>query len=336
MTTYDSFYLLAADIGASKTAMALFEGDKWPSAPLCQRTFQNREAESFPHLVEQFLQQADKPVHYAGIGIAGPVLGDPVQMTNLDWTVSGQKLKQQFGFKKIFLLNDLVATAMGATGLNPEDILTLNHGTHIPGATIAVLAPGTGLGEAFVIRENDTPFPHPSEGAHASFAPRTPLQMELLKFMLQTKDHVSVEQVCAGSSLPALFHFMTTLHPLSATLKNRLNKEQDTTPIIVAAALESLANKNEQCVAFQTIQLFCDILADEAANLTLKTMSLGGLLLGGGLSPRLRPFLKSPRFMSIFTRGVYRDWLADIPVHIILKPDIALTGAAAYGFNKLK
>ncbi len=334
---YSSFSLLVADIGATKTTMALYDSDTWPNTPLLQETYQNKQAKSFDQLIDIFIAKADQKPIYASIGIAGIVLEDhPVHMTNLDWTISGQVLKKRFNFQNVFLMNDLVATAMGAVILPPKDCLPLSTGTPISGAPVSILAPGTGLGEAFVIRENNSVIPLPSEGAHVSFAPRTALQIELLEYMMKSYDHVSVEHVCSGTGMPDLFSFMSTKTKCSPQLQYEVENTTDKTPVIVKYALESFAAGNHNCTAYQTLQIFCEILADEAANLALKTMSFGGIFLGGGLSLRIQPFLETNTFMSIFTRGVYKKWLSDIPIHIIQNRDTAIIGAAAYGFNKIK
>ncbi len=325
--------LLAGDIGATKTTLALYEVAGWHggAVPLQQHTFQNSLFPSFDALLYQYLDPRSSAPMQACFGVAGPVVANSVKMTNLNWSLDGEELKARHGFLQVHLLNDLVATAMGAIHLPATDLAALNPGATVVGGVMAVLAPGSGLGEAFLVQHNGAYHPFPSEGGHASFAPRNEEQLALLAFMLQKHTHVSVEQVCSGLAIPRLFAFMSTQYAVPVWLLGELEQASDRTPVIVQAALRAVQGGRPCDIAVRTLQLFVDILADEAANLALKTLSLGGLFLGGGLTPRLLPFLDPERFMSIFVRGAYQDWLSRIPIHIIRNPLTALLGAAAYG-----
>ena len=332
----DNTLLLAGDIGGTKTTLALYRQGQPPEHPLAQHTFQNCKATDFYQLVEQFLQQSKTRPAFGCFGIAGPVTCNQAQMTNLDWTISAKYLQQQFHFKRAFLINDLVATTMGAVLLPEVDLKVLNSGSPVPGSAVAVLAPGTGLGHGFLTHEGTHLSPHPSEGGHISFAPRGALQMQLLAHMQRKYAHVSVEHVCSGSGLPNLFDFMQTLLPMPPQLSCELASVTDKTPLIISAALDALHNNKTNHIALQAVLLFVDILADQAANLALTTMALGGIFLGGGLTPRIEPFINQERFMSLFTRGIYQDLLHNIPIKIILNPQTATMGAAAYGLQKIE
>ncbi len=323
--------LLAGDIGATKTTLALYEAAAWPGAPLRQQTLQNAGFGDFDSLLREFLGAEQPPPATVCLGVAGPVMANAVKMTNLNWLIDAAGLQAGFGFDQALLINDLVATAMGALHLPPNDLQCLNPGIKQDGAAMAVLAPGSGLGEAFVLPHNGTFLPYPSEGGHASFSPRNPEQIELLSFMLKRQAHVSVEQVCSGLVIPDLLAFMATRQPMPDWLQDELQRAADRTPVIVQAALAAVRGERPCDIAVATLSLFVDILADEAANLALKTLALGGVFLGGGLAPRLLPLIDPHRFMTVFARGTYRDWLACIPIHIIRNPQTALLGAAAYG-----
>ena len=253
-------------------------------------------------------------------------------MTNLAWTLSENHLQQRHGLRRVILINDLVATAVGSLHLPAHDLHVLNQGIEAIGAVKAMLAPGTGLGEAFLVPVDGRYQPLPSEGGHASFAPRTDEQMALLSFLTRRHQHVSVEQVCSGLAIPELFAFAAQQHPppewLLAELEDAVNK----TPGIVNAAIRAIKGGEPCETAVRALSLFADILADEAANLVLKTLALGGLYLGGGLAPRLLPLLSADRFMPIFARGSYQAMLAQVPVRVVLNPQAALIGAAAHGY----
>ena len=328
--------LLAGDLGATKTTLALYDAAAWPGAPLRQQTFQNKEFADFDSLLAAFLGSAQSAPIAACLGVAGPVLANAVTMTNLNWAIAAAALQTRFGIHRVDLINDLVATALGALHLEPQDLHCLNPGEKRDGATLAVLAPGSGLGEAFLLPHSGNYFPCPSEGGHASFAPRNKEQIDLLTFMRQQHDHVSVEQVCSGLAVPDLLAFLATSEPVPDWLQVELHQAADRTPVIVQAAIRAVRGERPCDIAVHTLNLFLDILADEAANLALKTLALGGIFLGGGLAPRLLPFLDPHRFMAVFARGTYRDLLARIPVQVIVNPQAALLGAAAYGFQALR
>lgn len=324
------FSLLAGDIGASKTTLALYDQLVYPGPLLQQQTFQNSQFPSFDALLDHYLGQGYRTT-FACFGIAGPIRANSVNMTNLNWSIDAKALQARHGFQEVFLINDLMATALGAMHLPASDLLPLNPGRAEMGAVKAVLAPGSGLGEAFLIARDGVYHPYPSEGGHASFAPRNAEQLDLLAFMLQRHAHVSVEQVCSGLAIPELFAFMATRQAAPAWLLSEIDQAADRTPVIIQAALAAMRGERSCDIAVDTVRLFADILADETANFALKTLALGGLFLGGGLPPRLLPFLKPERFMPVFTRGVYQDMLSRIPIHIIRNPHAALFGAAAYG-----
>lgn len=325
--------LLAGDVGATKTTLALRElGSGSGTLPLFnQQSYHNAEFDHFDILVTDYLAQVKIRPRFACFGVAGPVLSGAVHMTNLDWTLSADHLKQRHGLQQVVLINDLVATALGALHLPAHDLHVLNPGVEVVGAVKAMLAPGTGLGEAFLVPVDDRHIPFPSEGGHATFAPRTVEQIALHAYLSQFHQHIAVEQACSGLAIPALFAFVAGHSPPPPWLVAELEGATDKTPAIVNAAIRAIQGGVPCETAIRTLSLFTEILADEAANLVLKTLALGGLYLGGGLAPRLLPFLTAARFMPIFARGSYQAMLARVPIRIVLNPQAALVGAAAFG-----
>lgn len=327
--------LLAGDLGATKTSLALHRADAWPGPPLRQQTFRNRDFAAFDNLLTAFLGD-DRPTALC-LGVAGPIIDNAARMTNLAWSIEAAALQARFGFTRALLINDLVATAAGIPWLAPQDLHPLNPAGHAAaGAVMAVLAPGSGLGEAFLVPHGGTFLPCPSEGGHASFAPRTAEQIELLTFMAARCDHVSVERVCSGLAMPELFAFAAAGRPVPDWLATELTQSADQTPVIVRAAVDAACGGRPCEPAVHTLRLFLDILADEAANLALKTLALGGVFIGGGLAARLLPLIEAPRFMTVFARGIYREMLARVPIHVIVNPQTALLGAAATGMAALR
>jgi glucokinase len=335
-TSSKNYVLLAGDIGGTKTTLGLYHSQLPLDTPLKQHTFHNYKYKNLEDIISKFLTDFSPQPLTACLGIAGPVLGAQVQLTNLKWMIDANILQEQFGFIRVDLINDLVVTAIGAMLLTRNDLLSLNAGSPNPQGTVAVIAPGTGLGEAFLMLKNKTWLPGPSEGGHCSFAPTNDLQMQLWQFLHKSTAHISVEQVCSGRAIPTLYNFLRTMTTEPDWMRLQLETNEDKTPIIIQAALNSRQKIAGPCkIAEQTLQLFIDILASETSNLTLKTLATGGVYIGGGLPPRILPFLTQQNFMNNFCRGVYKEMLSRIPVHIILNTNTALLGAAAYGFQKL-
>ena len=335
--TDNSNCILAGDIGASKTSLALYDPATGPLAPLAEVTVTNAGVPSLEDIIEIFLQDRPFRPRAACFGIAGPVIDNRVRMTNLNWTLDGRVLQQQFGLERVALINDLVATAMGTVHLPAERLHTINQGQPDPVGALAVIAPGTGLGEAFLIRRHGQFHPYPSEGGHCTFAPIGEQQIRLLRFLAEKQGHVSTEEVCSGRAIPMLAEFLRADRPdLRDSIRPPSPASPDLTQAIIAEALLACARADaDGNLAVATLRLFCAILAAEAANLVLKVLATGGLFIGGGLPPRILPFLDNPSFMSRFCRGVYEEMLYTVPVHVILEPRTALIGAAAYGIADL-
>jgi len=329
-----SSLLLTGDIRGTKTTLALYRAGSRPASPVREQTFQNRRAEGLAQLITTFLEQEKERPAVGCFGIAGPVRDGRVRMTNLDWSIDARDIVRSCGLTRVFLINDLVATAMGAVLQPADELFQINPGRPVPEGTIGVLAPGTGLGEAFVLRQNNRPLPVASEGGHSSFAPRSKEQLELLEFLLKKEQHISVEKVCSGLGIPNIYSFLTTRLEIPKKLQQELAGAVDQTPVLVRAALEALASGDQYHISVQTLHLFIDILAAEAANLALKVMATGGIYIGGGLPPRMLPFFETERFMTVFARGVYEEMLDGIPIRVLLNPKTALIGAAAYAMNQ--
>lgn len=325
---HSSSFILAGDIGGTKTSLALFQQEKDSLTRMAETTVNNDQASNLEEIVENFLQQNVPRPKHACFGVAGPVSNNRVKMTNYEWFLDGNNLMEELEMHSVLLINDLVATAMGAIHLPADRLLAINAGIPDPAGAIAVIAPGTGLGESFLVRCGDSWLPIPSEGGHAAFSPNDELQRRLLHYMGKQHDHVPTELVCSGMGIPALYGFLCAENGTS----NQLDSEADATRIIIEKALGALEKNRSHDLTLQALRLFIAILATESANLVLKTLATGGLFIGGGLPPRLLPLLKTDLFMNSFLKSDYREMLSAIPVQVILEPQAALIGAAAYGF----
>lgn len=320
--------LLAGDIGGTKTVLAIYAADQ--RAPLAEQTFPSGSYASLEALVRAFLAAQPHPVEYASFGVAGPVVAGRAEVTNLPWKMSEPGLKAELGLRDVKLLNDLESIAYAVPRLEAADLHTINPGEPVPGGAIAVIAPGTGLGEAFLTSDGGRYRAHPSEGGHASFAPNDEMQLDLLLYLHRRIGHVSCERVCSGLGIPNIYAFLKAHgHVEPEWLAERLAASADPTPVIVTAGLDT-ARPCAICVA--TLRLFVSILGAEAGNLALKVLSTGGLYIGGGIPPRILPVLQQQDFMGAFlNKGRFTEMLERMPVNIILNPKAALLGAAAYG-----
>jgi glucokinase len=327
--------LLAADIGGTKTNLAIFSLEAGLRAPLAEATFSSAAYPSLAALVSEFLSQVNVKPERASFGVAGPVVAGQATITNLPWVMDEAQLQTALNLLSVHLLNDLDAIARAVPQLEPDDLYTLNEGRAAPGGAIAVIAPGTGLGEAFLTWDGARYRAHASEGGHSDFAPTNLLEIELLRYLQQELglEHVSYERVCSGRGLPNIYTYLkdSGCAEEPAWLAKQLAAADDPTPVIVNAAIDG-ARPCELCVA--TLNTFVSILGAETGNLALKVLATGGVYLGGGIPPRILPALKHERFMQAFRhKGRMSDLLTQMPVQVILNPKVALLGAACHGFE---
>lgn len=329
--------LLAGDIGGTKTILAAYSAEHGPYAPLTQQVFASAAYASLEDIVRDFLATTPASIDAACFGVAGPVLAGRAHITNLPWVIDSTRLAMTFGWHTVHLLNDLEAVAYAVPELKPDDVHVLSAGRPVPGGNLAVLAPGTGLGEAYITVERGRFSAHACEGSHASFAPMTALQIELLRYMWEVKgfDHVSHERVCSGGlGIPNLYDFLkdTGRAEEPAWLREALATAEDPTPIILSSALDDV-KACELCRA--TLDLFIAILGSEAGNQALKIMATGGIYLGGGIPPRILSKLEEPAFLEALRgKGRFRALLTDFPVSVILNAQAGLLGAAAFGLKQ--
>ena len=325
--------ILAGDIGGTKTNLAIYSSEAGPRAPLVEATFPSGEYPSLETLAREFLAGVDLPVDRGAFGVAGPVVSGQATITNLPWVMDEEQLRESLNLSAVRLLNDLVAVAHSIPVLDGMDLHTLNQGEAEPGGAIAVVAPGTGLGEAYLTWDGGRYRARASEGGHASFAPDTPVQLDLLRFLLGRFEHVSCERVCSGKGLPNIYAFLKESGRAEEPdwLAEQLAEADDPTPVIVRAALDG-DRPCDLCVV--TLNTFVSILGSEAGNVALKVLATGGVYLGGGVPPRILSALDSGRFTAAFqNKGRLADLLGRIPVHVILNPKAALLGAACYGLD---
>ncbi len=320
--------ILVGDVGGTKTALALDSKFASSESPIVEKVYRNSEFADFEAIVEAFLTETGADATVACFAVAGPVFGSVVRMTNRPWAVDSPRIAKRFGFGRVDLLNDTAAIALSIPRLPPLDLLTLHPGSPDPDGAIVVIAPGTGLGEAYLTPQDGVYAVHASEGGHAGFAPSDDLQSELMAFLRAGHEHVSIERIASGQGIPLLYRFLRDVRGLEepAELRSVLASSDDPTPIIVATAIES-----RTLLCTETLRLYASILGSEAGDAALRLLATGGIYLGGGLPPRILPFLQDERFLAaIHAKGRFEPALKRIPVHVILDSRAALRGAAEW------
>ncbi len=336
--------LLAGDIGGTKTNLALFAAKEDLHRPLHEAKFSSADYDTLASLIQDFLSQRDLiniPIERAVFGVAGPVVDGKAKATNLPWHIEECQLQQALKIPVVTLLNDLAAMGTAIPLLTDTDIFTLNEGKAVEHGTLALVAPGTGLGEAMLTWDGNHYYVHPSEGGHTDFAPTNAFEIGLLVYMLERWPHVSYEQVCSGLGLPNIYAYLkeAAIFNEPPWLGEMLAKCKDQTPIIVNAAkgeLEGQPGTEAVDICIGTLKTFVSILGSEAGNMALKALATGGIYLSGGIPPRILEFLQEGEFLRSFkNKGRFSDMLTDIPVHVILNPNVGLIGAAAYGFERV-
>jgi len=326
MTNFkDRIIILAGDIGGTKTNLGIFLKGKERPVPKVIETFSSQSAPDLEHIIRQFLEIHPVSVTHACFGIAGPVVNGTSKTTNLPWNISEDRIKKQFNFHHVKLINDLTATAMAIPLLKKDEFFPLNQAGSIKDQNLALIAPGTGLGIAMLIYQKDRYFPIPSEGGHADFAPNNEAEIQLWRYLHQHYGHVSIERVVSGSGLVNIYRWLKDSDRLNEPdwLKQKL-KEMDPAKAITEAALVS---KDPGCV--EALNMFVSIFGAVASNLALTGITTGGVYLGGGIPPKILSKLKEDIFMEAFTnKGRFKGFLEKIPVKVVLNDKAALIGAA--------
>ncbi len=318
---------ISGDIGGTKTRLAIIGVDGTRIKLEREHTYASRDYSVFEDLLAEFLQDSSIPVR-AAFGIAGPVQGRVAQTTNLPWRIDADALQTRFGFDRCSLLNDLEATAIGLPVMGKDDLLTLHSGSPVASGNAAVIAAGTGLGEAGLFWDGQQHHPFSSEGGHASFSPGNDLEIALLQHLQIRHGHVSWERIVSGPGLVSLHEFLC-LHrgiTLPDWLQHKMEKGEDAAAGIAEAAL---SERDDLCV--ETLDWFVRLYGAEAGNLALKVMSRGGLYLGGGIAPKILPILQKGGFLGgFFSKGRMQPLLEAMPVKVILNDRAALYGPALY------
>ncbi len=326
--------ILAGDIGGTKTNLALFELKDNQLKIKTEHQFISRDFSSLTEVIMAFEKISSiSQITAACFGIAGPVIDGCCHTTNLPWDIKTIDLQKHLNIDNIRLLNDLESTAYGMLNLSEDDFIDLNPTGEAKDGNRAVIAAGTGLGEAMLYYDGTDYHPIGSEGGHSDFAPVTRQQDELLKWMRHHyPEHVSYERILSGPGIYALYIFLyeSGFAPQPAYMTNIVGGED------LSAMVSECALEQDDPLCMEALRLFAEIYGAEAGNLALKSMSLGGVYIGGGIAPKILPVLTNEHFMNGFTaKGRFKALLRSMPVKVSLNPNTALLGAAHFAKDRL-
>lgn len=324
--------VLAADVGGTKTWIALFHAEGTHASAsltlLRASKYSSPASASLEQIVREFLRDERETVDFACFGLPGPVSGDRAKLVNLPWEIDATALCRTFGFRRCFLINDLLANAHGIGELGPDDFALLHPGDPGASGNMAVISPGTGLGEAGMFWDGCRHLPFACEGGHCDFAPRTELELALHQHLLQPYGHISFERVLSGSmGIPNIYKFLRdTGRNTESPAVAELLKTGDPGAVISTAAGEASC-----ALCVRTMEIFTTILGAEAGNLALKIMATSGVFIGGGIAAKILPLLRRPHLLeAFFAKGRFSDFMRRIPLRVILNDQAALLGAARY------
>ncbi len=322
--------ILAGDIGGTKTVIGLFEPAADRLQAVREETFPSRSHGTLEEILDQFLGRGSHPpLHAACFGVAGPVVEGRTRTTNLPWELDERKLAEALQIPRAKLLNDLEAAAYGMLYLDPTDLCALQPGLKRKG-NIAVIAAGTGLGEAIVYWDGARHHPLASEGGHADFAPQTDHEVELFLYLRREFGHVSYERLLSGPGLSNIYRFLrdSGFAPEPEWLRSRIAQGDP------GAVVSQIGMAGEHPLCARALDLFTSVYGAEAGNLALKAFAVGGVYVAGGIAPKILPKLQDGTFVHAFTdKGRFTELMRTIEVKVALNPRAPLIGAAHYALR---
>ncbi|HXB45187.1 MAG TPA: glucokinase [Puia sp.] len=321
--------VLAADVGGTKTNLALYKIYKGDFSLVIEKSYHSSKYPTLIDIINLFISENNLTLpDRVCAGVAGPIIHGKAKITNLSWDIVVTDICKQTGVNQVHLLNDLEATGYGLARLTKDDILTLHEGDASVQGNIAIIAPGTGLGEAGLFWDGSSYHPFPTEGGHCDFCPRTDLDIALFRFLQKKYGIVSWEKAVAGPGIHDIYIFLRSIrNGVEPTWLSDALLQEDPTAVISHAAVEK-----KDAVCCETMELFVRYLARESSNLVLKMKATGGLFIGGGIPPKIAPLLQDGSYYKNYLDSDrMEDLLQQAPLHIITNENTALIGAAYYG-----
>jgi glucokinase len=322
--------VLAGDIGGTKTNLALYRASDDNMEMTRSERYPSSEYKSCIDIIKKFIHdnKLAAPDRIC-LGVAGPVLNGKVDLTNLNWLLDIADIRQQTGVQEVALINDLESTAYGLATLSADDFITIHPGDPTITGNMAIIAPGTGLGQAGIYWSGSHHHPFPTEGGHTDFSPRTELDIELLQFLQKKYGVVSWEKVVAGPAITDIYYFLRDVKKMEEPkwLATELEEQKDDSAVVSKAALQQKA-----AICVETMDIFIRYLARESSNLVLKMKATGGLFLGGGIPPKIAPLLQQKKFFEHYMDcDRMQHLLETVAIRIIKNDQTALMGSAYFG-----
>jgi glucokinase len=323
--------ILAGDVGGTKTQLGLFDTADPRPVLRDSRTYATTEYGSFSAILDAFARDLGGAitVDVASVGVAGPVVLNRATLTNIDWDISAAEIAGRLETTRVHLLNDLEAMANSVDVLSTDELALLQEGVPRPEGNAAVIAAGTGMGQAYLHRVNGRLLPVPSEGGHADYAARTDREIELVRMLREQHGRAEVEQVVSGPGLMNLYRF--THRGGGCEMLDGLDDPRE------APARVSMAGMSGRCRGcVEALRMFVSAYGAEAGNMALRGVATSGLYVGGGIAPKILPALTSGTFMEAFlAKDPMRALLERVPVKVILNTDTGLLGAAVHAQQSL-
>jgi glucokinase len=336
--------LIAGDIGGTKTILRLVEvSDQAVNfQTLKEATYSSQSYSDLVPMVQEFLTETNYTPDRACFAIAGPVIQQTSQLTNIDWYLDANRLRQELNLEAVSLINDFAAISYGVLGLKSNELEPLQNLEPQTDAPIAIIGAGTGLGEGFLIPRGDGDYQvFGTEGGHTDFAPRSELEYQLMEYIRQQKklDRVSVERVVSGQGIVSIYQGLRDLEVLpesnsfvAETIKSW--EKQEKTEVDPAAAISQAAQEKTDPLSQKTMDIFLEAYAAEAGNLALKFLPYGGLYIAGGIAAKNLSLIKESRFLGVFKeKGRVSSTLDAVPMQVILNPQVGLLGSIMYGLS---
>ena len=319
--------ILAGDVGGTKTNVAIYDVQSGKLARVAEKRYASGEHAGLEEIVADFTKSTNVPVHAAAFGIAGPVVNNRVHATNLPWIVDGAVMANRLGLKSVRLMNDVEAWGFGIAVLEPSDVATLHDGVPAPEVNAVVIAAGTGMGQCVLFWDGKQHVPMATEGGHADFAPHTLQQADLWKFMRERIEFVSVEILLSGRGFRYVHEFLDP----SVKHEGFDDPSANVAPEITRRALD------KSCpVCVNTLNLWVEMYGSEAGNLALRAVARGGIYIAGGIALKILPKMKDGCFVAaVRQKEKLGDFLAQIPVHLVLNEDCPLRGSAYVAWKGL-
>lgn len=330
-SAYSNGVILAADIGATKTNLALFEIHKGLLTLIKEKSYHTKNYNAFTEMVRSFHSDKLPIINGICLGVAGPVTRGKVKGTNFPWEIDSEEISRELQVHSVTLINDMEANAFGLVALRNKDFEILKEGSNIPGNAV-IISPGTGLGEAGLYWDGTHYHPYATEGGHCDFSPRNDLDWELWKYLHQKFGHVSWERVVSGPGICSIYKFLRGFRGNAEPkwLEDKIQQED------AAAVITTVAHEKSDPICEETLDLFIRYLAIEAAQFALKTKATGGVYLGGGIVPKIIGIINREIFTENFVAaGRMKPLLQLMPVQVVLNDKTPLLGAAYYGATHL-